>query len=124
MFAHCYYCSDAIRLRRWRCSGVSWQAGIFTGFLVALSSTAIVLKLIADRGETQAPHGQIGEECLRAGDRSVHLRICMNCGHTGCCDSSPNRHATKHFRATSHPIVRSLERGEHWGWCYADAAEL
>lgn len=64
------------------------------------------------------------EECLQMGDAWVHLRICMVCGHVGCCDSSKNRHATKHFHATSHPIVRSLERGEQWGWCYADEVML
>jgi CPA2 family monovalent cation:H+ antiporter-2 len=64
------------------------------------------------------------EECLRTGDAWVHLRICMTCGHVGCCDSSKNKHATKHFHATAHPIVRSLERGELWGWCYADKVML
>jgi uncharacterized UBP type Zn finger protein len=60
------------------------------------------------------------EECLSQGMRWVHLRLCLECGHVGCCDSSPGKHATKHFRQTGHPIVRSLERGEDWGWCYAD----
>ncbi|AKI99097.1 ubiquitin-hydrolase Zn-finger-containing protein [Archangium gephyra] len=60
------------------------------------------------------------EDCLRIGGRWVHLRLCMECGHVGCCDSSPNRHATKHYHATSHPVVRSLEPGEDWGWCYED----
>jgi monovalent cation:H+ antiporter-2, CPA2 family len=60
------------------------------------------------------------EDCLRTGDSWVHLRICMTCGHMGCCDSSPNRHATKHHHQTGHPIVRSMEPGEEWGWCYAD----
>jgi monovalent cation:H+ antiporter-2, CPA2 family len=64
------------------------------------------------------------EECLKTGDAWVHLRICMTCGHVGCCDSSKNKHATKHFHATTHPIVRSLERGEEWGWCYADKVTL
>ncbi len=64
------------------------------------------------------------EECLKTGDAWVHLRICMTCGHVGCCDSSKNKHATGHFRATNHPIVRSLERGEGWGWCYADEVML
>ncbi len=64
------------------------------------------------------------EECLRAGDRWVHLRICMTCGHVGCCDSSPNRHATAHFHATTHPVIRSLEPGERWGWCYVDGVRL
>jgi len=64
------------------------------------------------------------EDCLKMGGRWVHLRMCMTCGHVGCCDSSPNRHATKHYHATKHPIVRSIEPGEDWGWCYADEAEL
>jgi uncharacterized UBP type Zn finger protein len=60
------------------------------------------------------------EECLAMGDSWVHLRLCMQCGHVGCCDDSKNRHATKHFKATQHPIMRSLERGETWGWCFID----
>lgn len=54
------------------------------------------------------------------GDTWVHLRLCLVCGHVGCCDSSKNKHATAHYRATGHPLVASLERGEHWAWCYAD----
>ena len=64
------------------------------------------------------------EECLASGDTWVHLRLCMICGHVGCCDSSKNKHATKHFHATRHPIIRSLVRGELWGWCYADEVML
>ncbi len=60
------------------------------------------------------------EECLKLGDSWVHLRECLNCGHVGCCDSSKNKHATKHFRATKHPVMQSVEPGEHWGWCYVD----
>jgi uncharacterized UBP type Zn finger protein len=60
------------------------------------------------------------EECLKSGDTWVHLRLCMHCSHVGCCDNSKNRHATKHFHATKHPIMRSLEPGETWGWCYVD----
>ena len=60
------------------------------------------------------------EDCLKTGDGWVHLRLCENCGHVGCCDSSKNKHATKHFQASGHPIVSSLEPGEDWGWCYAD----
>jgi len=60
------------------------------------------------------------EECLKMGDTWVHLRLCMECGHVGCCDSSKNKHATKHFHRTKHPLVRSLERGERWIWCYVD----
>jgi monovalent cation:H+ antiporter-2, CPA2 family len=64
------------------------------------------------------------EECVATGDEWVHLRICMTCGHVGCCDSSKNRHATKHHHATGHPIVRSMEPGEGWGWCYVDRTTL
>jgi len=60
------------------------------------------------------------EDCLRIGDWWVHLRMCMSCGHVGCCDSSPNRHATAHFHGTSHPIVQSYEPGEDWWYCYRD----
>jgi len=64
------------------------------------------------------------EECLATGDSWVHLRICMMCGHVGCCDSSRNRHATKHYRATDHAVVRSMEPDEDWGWCYVDEVML
>ena len=60
------------------------------------------------------------EECLAIGSRWVHLRMCQSCGQIGCCDSSPNRHATAHHHATSHPIIRSIEPGEDWSWCYVD----
>ena len=60
------------------------------------------------------------EDCLKTGDTWVHLRLCLTCGHVGCCDSSKNRHATKHFHATKHPLVRSIEPGEAWVWCYID----
>lgn len=60
------------------------------------------------------------EECLKTGDRWVRLRLCAACGHVGCCDSSPNRHAAKHFRSARHPMVKSFEPGENWGWCYVD----
>jgi hypothetical protein len=62
------------------------------------------------------------EECLKIGDTWVHLRLCTECGKVGCCDSSKNKHATKHFHATRHPIIASLERGEDWKWCYIDEA--
>ena len=64
------------------------------------------------------------QECLATGDRWMHLRMCMECGHVGCCDSSPNTHATKHFHATQHPIMRSFEPGEDWGFCYVDNVML
>jgi uncharacterized UBP type Zn finger protein len=64
------------------------------------------------------------EECLAMGDTWVHLRLCRTCGHVGCCDSSKNKHATKHFHATKHPIMSSLERGEDWSWCFIDEVGL
>lgn len=59
-------------------------------------------------------------DCLRIGGQWMHLRRCAECGHVGCCDSSPHRHATAHFRATGHPLVQSFEPGEDWYWCYVD----
>jgi uncharacterized UBP type Zn finger protein len=64
------------------------------------------------------------EECLKTGDQWVHLRVCLSCGKVGCCDSSPNRHATKHAGDSGHPIVRSLEPGEDWCWCYEDQVDF
>jgi uncharacterized UBP type Zn finger protein len=69
-----------------------------------------------------APRTEGCEECLKAGDGWVHLRLCRSCGHVGCCDSSKNKHATRHFRATAHPVVSSAEPGEDWSWCYVDEA--
>jgi uncharacterized UBP type Zn finger protein len=60
------------------------------------------------------------EECLAMGSTWVHLRICRTCGHVGCCDSSPNRHASAHVRQSAHPIVTSMEPGEDWSYCYVD----
>jgi uncharacterized UBP type Zn finger protein len=60
------------------------------------------------------------EECEKMGGRWVHLRECLVCGHVGCCDSSEHKHATKHFHATQHPVMRSVEPGDDWGWCYVD----
>jgi len=59
-------------------------------------------------------------ECKQMGDTWVHLRLCTDCGHVGCCDSSKNKHATKHFHKTKHPVIRSIEPGESWTWCYVD----
>jgi hypothetical protein len=66
------------------------------------------------------PRSEGCEECLAMGDSWVHLRLCLICGHVGCCDSSRNKHATKHYRKTGHPIMKSMEPGEDWRWCYAD----
>jgi Zn-finger in ubiquitin-hydrolases and other protein len=60
------------------------------------------------------------EDCLASGGRWAHLRMCQSCGHIGCCDSSPNRHASAHARSSGHPIARSAEPGEDWSWCYVD----
>ena len=70
---------------------------------------------------TQLPESVPGcEDCLPMGGEWLHLRICLECGHVGCCDDSPHRHATAHANATDHPIIRSLEPGEEWSWCYVD----
>jgi len=72
--------------------------------------------------EPRTPEGC--EECLKIGSSWVHLRLCLSCGHVGCCDASPNKHASKHFRAVQHPIVASFEPGEDWRWCYVDGIEV
>jgi uncharacterized UBP type Zn finger protein len=64
------------------------------------------------------------EECLRTGSTWVHLRLCLSCGHVGCCDSSPGRHATRHFHQSSHPVMASFEPGERWAWCFIDEMEM
>lgn len=69
-----------------------------------------------------SPSAEGCEDCLKTGDPWVHLRMCLTCGYVGCCDNSPNRHATKHYRATGHPLITSFEPGEDWIWCYLDKA--
>jgi uncharacterized UBP type Zn finger protein len=74
---------------------------------------------------TELPEPLAGcEDCLAIGGWWVHLRMCLTCGKVGCCDNSPNRHATAHFRASGHPLVRSAEPGEDWAWCYEDEIPL
>jgi uncharacterized UBP type Zn finger protein len=75
-----------------------------------------------DQIEFLEPPGSVEgcAECLQAGDRWVHLRLCQTCGVIGCCDSSPNQHASRHAAASGHPIARSVEPGEDWSWCYED----
>jgi uncharacterized UBP type Zn finger protein len=75
-----------------------------------------------DRIVVTAPPATIAgcEECLKVGDRWLHLRMCMTCGKIGCCDSSPNRHASRHAQDDGHPIARSAESGEDWSWCFVD----
>ena len=64
------------------------------------------------------------EQCLETGDTWVHLRVCLICGHVGCCDNSKNKHATGHFRTTGHPLIQSGQPGEDWIWCYEDEIML
>ena len=64
------------------------------------------------------------EECLKTGGQWVELRLCLTCGHVGCCDNSPGKHATAHFRHVHHPIIRSFQPGEDWAWCYVDELML
>jgi uncharacterized UBP type Zn finger protein len=74
---------------------------------------------------TRLPESVAGcEDCLAVGGEWLHLRICLECGHVGCCDDSPHRHATAHARGTGHPIIRSLQPGEDWSWCYVDQVGL
>src|SRR5215208_1043776 len=70
---------------------------------------------------TELPQSVEGcEDCLATGDKWLHLRICLECGHVGCCDDSPNRHATAHAQGSGHPIIRSIQPGEEWSWCFID----
>jgi uncharacterized UBP type Zn finger protein len=78
------------------------------------------LELIRD----VTPSSQGCQECLQLGDTWVHLRLCLICGHVGCCDNSKNKHATQHYQATGHPIIQSFEPGENWRWCYVDQVML
>ncbi len=75
-----------------------------------------------DKTKPVTPSGNGCQECLELSDTWVHLRVCLSCGHVGCCDSSKNKHATKHFHETQHPIIRSFEPGEAWAYCYEDEA--
>ena len=83
-------------------------------------ATCTHLDTLPDDLATLAPSDDGCHECLQSGDRWVHLRVCQQCGHVGCCDNSPNKHATAHERETGHPIIRSFEPGEDWFWCYVD----
>jgi uncharacterized UBP type Zn finger protein len=78
------------------------------------------LKMIRD----VTPSAEGCEDCLRIGSRWVHLRLCLTCGHVGCCDSSQHRHARMHFQESGHPIIKSFEPGEDWRWCYVHEAEV
>ncbi len=78
--------------------------------------------LVEVRTDVKAKTPSGCEECLRTGDWWVHLRLCLTCGHVGCCDSSPNKHASRHARTTKHPVIASAEPGERWLYCYPDDA--
>ena len=82
----------------------------------AMNDTCSQLDRVADA----APSSDGCEDCLAIGGRWVHLRMCMTCGHVGCCDNSPHRHATAHFHSAGHPIIQSYEPGENWWYCYVD----
>jgi len=69
-------------------------------------------------------HAHVCEDCVKQGDTWVHLRVCLVCGYVGCCDSSKNTHATKHFHAAGHPLVQTIEPGEDWVWCYVDQVAI
>jgi Zn-finger in ubiquitin-hydrolases and other protein len=73
---------------------------------------------------TVHPSARGCEECLKLGTSWVHLRLCRTCGHVGCCDDSPQRHATKHFKATGHPIIEGYDPPEGWGWCFVDRVAI
>jgi K+:H+ antiporter len=90
--------------------------------LIRLDERQQASKPCKHTGATRAviPKTQGCEECLKIGATWLHLRVCMTCGQVSCCDSSQHRHARKHFSDTGHPIVKSLERGESWAWCYED----
>jgi hypothetical protein len=77
-----------------------------------------------DQVEILRPPAEIAgcEECLKIGGTWLHLRMCQTCGQIGCCDSSPNRHASRHARDAEHPVLRSVEPGEDWSWCVIDEA--
>ena len=77
---------------------------------------------IASIEEIKRPREQVCEECAKIGADWVHLRTCQTCGVTLCCDSSPNRHASKHARTSGHPVIASAERGERWLYCFVDDA--
>lgn len=85
---------------------------------VKLNEACEHIRELKEEPEPRTPEGC--EECLKTGDSWVHLRLCMTCGHVGCCDDSKNKHATKHFHRTGHPVIKSFQPGENWEWCYID----
>ena len=74
--------------------------------------------------EPVPPKSTVCDQCVALGDTWVHLRACLECGNVGCCDESKNKHATRHYRATGHPLMQTLEPGEDWIWCYVDRVAM
>lgn len=91
-----------------------------------ISSGTLNEKECAHRDQIRkvAPAASGCQECLEMGDTWVHLRMCMICGHVGCCNDSKNKHASAHFQTTQHPIMKSLEPGEDWLWCFIDETKV
>jgi thioredoxin reductase (NADPH) len=87
---------------------------------MSMSDVCSHLEAATARHTGVKPSGPGCVECLAGGGVWVHLRLCLTCGHVGCCDNSPGRHATKHFHGSKHPVIRSYEPGEDWGYCYVD----
>ncbi len=79
---------------------------------------------VAEHLKNVKPQTKGCEECMKQGVKWLHLRMCLECGHVGCCDSSAGRHARAHFNETGHPLIQSAEHGENWKWCYLDEAYL
>jgi uncharacterized UBP type Zn finger protein len=77
-----------------------------------------------DQIQEVTPSAEGCEDCLKTGDKWVHLRLCLICGHVGCCDNSKNKHATGHYEVTGHPIIQSFEPDENWRWCYIEKVML
>ncbi len=84
-----------------------------------MSSSQPACRHLADLAPV-TPSADGCEDCLKIGGRWVHLRLCLTCGHVGCCDNSPNRHASRHFAESGHPVMQSFEPGEDWTWCFVD----
>jgi hypothetical protein len=101
----------------------STHGRLYTGAILRLVAAACehIEEVRDDWGPVEEP---VCEECARSGEEWVSLRRCLSCGHVGCCDSSPGRHATAHHHATSHPMVRTLQPGQDWVWCYVDEMTL
>jgi uncharacterized UBP type Zn finger protein len=100
---------------------LTWQKVVKQAILVLMTSCSHVNQI--ENGVTpKTPDGC--EECLQTGDEWMHLRLCLTCGHVGCCDSSPNKHARQHFEQTHHPVVRTFQSRDDWQWCYVDEVYL